>query len=182
MTVFPGRFRPWLRDEAGRATHHDPLAVFLGPLEIRVLEGLWQTGDERTVRGLLDRFPELAYTTVMTTLDRLFKKGLLDRSRRDRAYHYRPRFDRAGLERRLAEGAFDRLLRSAASRRAARPILATFIEAVSRRDGSLLRELERMIRARRRRRPGRAGGWAGGNLVVLLQLPDLTESLARFLM
>jgi predicted transcriptional regulator len=176
------RSRPWLRDDAGPDTHQDPLAAFLGPLEIRVLECLWQTGNERTVRGLLDRFPELAYTTVMTTLDRLFKKGLLDRSRRDRAYCYRPRFDRAGLERQLAEGAFDRLLRSAASRRAARPILATFIEAVARRDGSLLRELERMIRARRRRRPSRAGGWAGGNLVVLLHLPDLTEALASFLM
>src|SRR4029077_9286295 len=133
MTLFE-RSRPWLRAEADRGTNDDPLAPFLGPLEIRVLECLWETGDERTVRGLLDRFPDLAYTTVMTTLDRLFKKGLLDRSRRDRAYCYRSRFDRAGLERRLAEGAFDRLLRSAPSRRAVRPILATFIEAVSRRD------------------------------------------------
>ncbi len=182
MTLFPGRFRPWLREEADLGTHDDPLAPFLGPLEIRVLECLWETSEERTVRGLLDRFPDLAYTTVMTTLDRLFKKGLLDRGLRDRAYRYRPRFDRGALERRLAEGAFDRMLRSAPSRRAARPILATFIEAVSRRDGALLRELERMIRARRRRRPGRAGGWAGAKLLVLLHVPDLSEAVANFLL
>ena len=47
----------------------------------------------RDMIGCLDR--RLAYTTVMlTTLDRLFKKGLLDRRRADRAFVYSPRFSK----------------------------------------------------------------------------------------
>jgi predicted transcriptional regulator len=48
----------------------------LGPLEQRLLEALWAR-HSATVRELVnDGCPELAYTTVMTTLDRLFKKGV----------------------------------------------------------------------------------------------------------
>ena len=49
----------------------------LGPLEVTVMEILWARG-ESNVRDVVDRLDRpLAYTTVMTTLDRLFKKGLL---------------------------------------------------------------------------------------------------------
>jgi len=52
----------------------------LGPLESDLLRALWQRGDA-TVRELIDdTHSDAAYTTVMTTLDRLYKKGLLDRS------------------------------------------------------------------------------------------------------
>ncbi len=66
----------------------------LGPLEIQVMETLWQRG-KSTVRDVvveLDR--SLAYTTVMTTLDRLYKKGLLERHEFQRAYSYWPRWTR----------------------------------------------------------------------------------------
>jgi len=159
VTFFLKRFLPWLRDGADE-TARDPLAPFLGPLEIRVLESLWESGEERTVRGILERFPDLAYTTVMTTLDRLFKKGLLERSLQDRAYLYRPRFDRRELTRRLAKGTIEGLLQSAPGRRAVRPILSTFVDAVSRRDRQLLRELEKMIREKRR--TDRGGGGNSG--------------------
>ena len=45
---------------------------------------------------------KLAYTTVMTTLDRLFKKGLLDRIKSDRAFLYSPALSRADWERKRA--------------------------------------------------------------------------------
>lgn len=130
----------------------DPIAAFLGPLEIRVLESLWRRGEESSVRDLADDFPGSAYTTLMTTLDRLFKKGLLDRGRRERAYVYRARFRRADLERQLAKGEITRLLGFASSRRTARPLLTTFVEAVGEKDIELLDELERLVRARRRQR------------------------------
>jgi predicted transcriptional regulator len=157
VPFFLKRLLPWLRDDAGAADRadRDPLAPFLGPLEIRVLESLWESDEERTVRGILDRFSDLAYTTVMTTLDRLFKKGLLERSLVDRAYRYRPRFPRRELERRLAAGTIESLLRGAPSRRAVRPILSTFVEAVSRRDRQLLLELEKIVRETRRKDRGR---------------------------
>src|SRR5438128_8928980 len=57
---------------------NNKVMILLGPLEITVMEILWQRGESnvRDVAEKLDR--PLAYTTVMTTLDRLFKKGLLD--------------------------------------------------------------------------------------------------------
>ena len=48
----------------------------LGPLEIQVMEVVWGSG-ESSVRDVVEKLDsKLAYTTVMTTLDRLFKKGL----------------------------------------------------------------------------------------------------------
>src|SRR5260370_24806972 len=80
----------------------------LGPLEQRVLDGLWSKGSA-TVRELIEHCcPELAYTTVMTTLDRLFKKGLLTRSEEGRAFRYSARFSRADLHREAAGPALAR--------------------------------------------------------------------------
>ena len=63
---------PLLRNE-------EPTPQPLGPLEVAVMEILWQRG-ESAVRDVVDRLERpLAYTTVMTTLDRLYKKALLDR-------------------------------------------------------------------------------------------------------
>jgi predicted transcriptional regulator len=51
----------------------------LGPLEQRLLQEMWSRGSA-TVRELLeDGKTKQAYTTVMTTLDRLYKKRFLDR-------------------------------------------------------------------------------------------------------
>lgn len=65
-----------------------PGRVRLGPLERRILAEVWSRKN-LTVRELLqDGKLQLAYTTVMTTLDRLFKKGLLDRVEEGRAFRY----------------------------------------------------------------------------------------------
>ncbi|WP_194920803.1 BlaI/MecI/CopY family transcriptional regulator [Catenulispora rubra] len=51
----------------------------LGPLEGRIMRAVWtgQVGDTFVVRDVGALLPELAYTTVMTTLRRLAEKGLL---------------------------------------------------------------------------------------------------------
>jgi predicted transcriptional regulator len=57
----------------------------LGPLEIAVMEILWVQG-ESNVHDVVEKLGRpLAYTTVMTTLDRLYKKGLLSRHKSERA-------------------------------------------------------------------------------------------------
>jgi predicted transcriptional regulator len=143
------------RDLSGHPA--DPLAAFLGPLEIRVLESLWRRGESSSVRDLEEDFPGSAYTTLMTTLDRLFKKGLLERSRRERAFLYSARYRRVDLERELAKGEIARLLGFAPDRRAARPILSTFVDAVGEKDALLLEELEKLVRARRKKPAARDG-------------------------
>ena len=77
------------------------LASTLGPLELRVLEELWERGGA-SVRDLLDAFPAIAYTTLMTTADRLYRKGLLLRVREGRRFRYHPRWTRYELDLRLA--------------------------------------------------------------------------------
>lgn len=121
----------------------------LGPLETRVLECLWRRPAAQIVSDLRDAFPGVAYTTLMTTLDRLYKKGLLDRERRGRAFEYRPRYTRAGLRERLARGTIDRLLGAESRTAALVPILSTFVQEVGRRDDGLLDALEDLIRERR---------------------------------
>ena len=65
----------------------------LGDLERDVMTRLWDAGTPLTVRQVHERLaPErdLAYTTVMTVLDRLAKKGVVRQERADRAYRYAP--------------------------------------------------------------------------------------------
>ena len=62
-----------------------------GDLEREVMTKLWDAGEPLTVRQvheLLNTERELAYTTVMTVLDRLAKKGVVRQERADRAYRY----------------------------------------------------------------------------------------------
>jgi len=70
----------------------DAAAATLGPLELELMQILWSHG-ESNVREVVCRLERpLAYTTVMTTLDRLYKKGFLDRRMPDRAFVYSPKF------------------------------------------------------------------------------------------
>lgn len=120
--------------------------VQIGPLEERVLDLLWR-GGERSVREVRAGLgSELAYTTVMTTLDRLCKKGLLERRREGRGFLYSARESRESL----AASALRRALARLLPRAPARPLLASFVDAVSEHDRALLPELERLVREKER--------------------------------
>lgn len=63
--------------------------VALGELERAVMAQLWSAEGPLTVRDVHDRLErELAYTTVMTVLGRLAKKGLVRQERDGKAYRY----------------------------------------------------------------------------------------------
>ena len=67
------------------------------PLELECLKALWRLGhgSVHDVRqALADAKRELAYTTVMTLLDRLEKRGAVTRTRRGRAFLYLPKLKR----------------------------------------------------------------------------------------
>jgi predicted transcriptional regulator len=136
---------------AGRRPFRDPHQAFsrCGPLETRVLEALWASGGEVSGRDVHAAFPALAYTTVMTTLDRLHRKALLARRQDGRACLYRPLHSREQLTARVAADALAELAGRSGGERAA-PLLSSFVDAVGERDRALLDELERLVRARRR--------------------------------
>jgi len=122
-------------------------ATHLGPLERQLLQSLWGRGNA-TVRELLeDRQITQAYTTVMTTLDRLYKKGLLDRVAEGRAFRYTPRQTPDELRRVAAVEGIRQLLGSADS--SALP-LSYLVEAVSEHDAELLDELQLLVERKRR--------------------------------
>jgi len=118
----------------------------LGPLEVLLLRFLWQHGGA-TVREVVESGQiSGAYTTLMTTLDRLHKKGLLDRQPEGRAFRYSARQTEEEYTGDMVRGAIRQLLGSATS---SAP-LSFLVEAVSEHDLSLLDELERMIDRKRR--------------------------------
>jgi predicted transcriptional regulator len=124
----------------------------LGKLEITVMEILWAVGDSSVheVARRLDR--PLAYTTVMTTLDRLYKKGLLDRRKSHRAFRYAPKLTRAEWVRKRADDWFTDFL--ACSPPSGDLLISCLIDVVGEQDASLLDELERRISLKRKQLEG----------------------------
>jgi predicted transcriptional regulator len=127
----------------------------LGPLEQRTLDALWMRGSA-TVRELIEEScSDLAYTTVMTTLDRLYKKQLLCRSGEGRAFRYTPRFSRQELDCEAAGHAFRQLLDSSPS--STLP-LSFLVEIVGDRDARLLEDLRSLVERKRRELAKRESG------------------------
>ena len=83
----------------------------LGELEAVLMDRLWAVDGTATVREIWEgmrQHREIAYTTVMSTLDNLFRKGFLDRERDGRAYRYRPVVSRAQYRAELMQQALGR--------------------------------------------------------------------------
>lgn len=123
-------------------------SLALGKLERAVLDETWQRR-EVSVRDVYLAFEErIAYTTLMTTLDRLYKKRLLDRRKEGRAFFYAPAVSREEFEHGIREDVIDGLLGHGAE--GVRPVLACIVETVSEHDRELLDELERLIKDKKR--------------------------------
>jgi predicted transcriptional regulator len=141
-----------------RIFHFGATASPLGPLERRLLEAVWERGNA-TVRELLESGNmDLAYTTLMTTLDRLYKKNLLSRQAEGRAFRYAPRFSREELHRQAAGEAFRQMLD--ASPASSLP-LSYLVEIVSEHDAQLLDDLSRLVESKQRELRSGAGQKTG---------------------
>jgi predicted transcriptional regulator len=131
----------------------------LGPLEQQLLSELWMR-ESATVRELLEAGEiKLAYTTVMTTLDRLYKKQLLNRVAEGRAFRYSPRYTREELEKAAVGETVRHLLDSST---AATLPLSYLVEAVSQHDAGLLDDLQRLLDQKRRELRGELGSEVRG--------------------
>jgi predicted transcriptional regulator len=123
-------------------------SIALGKLERQVLDEAWRRG-ELSVRDVYVTFGEkIAYTTLMTTLDRLHKKRLLDRRKDGRAFLYVPAMSREQFEHGIREDVIDGLLGSGAE--GVEPVLACIVDTVSERDRELLDELDRLVQEKKR--------------------------------
>jgi predicted transcriptional regulator len=126
-----------------------PALSSLGHLEEGVMEVLWTHGDSN-VRMVVDKLARpLAYTTIMTTLDRLYKKGLLDRRREARAFVYSARLSRHEWERIRAGELVAGFLAVPQPRHEL--LVSCLVDAVGQHDRELLAELEKKIRSERRK-------------------------------
>ncbi|MGC9317246.1 MAG: BlaI/MecI/CopY family transcriptional regulator [Armatimonadota bacterium] len=123
----------------------------LGELEAQVMEAIWSASDPVCVEdvraSLEEQGKEAAYTTIMTTMSRLYDKGLLEREQRGRAYFYWPTLSRSELGQSVTRRVIDGLLSSFAE-----PAISYFVEAVGDEDPSRLEALAEMIDEHRRRR------------------------------
>jgi predicted transcriptional regulator len=134
---------PFLRSSLLRSNR----ATQLGPLEQKMLEEVWSRGSV-TVRELLaDGAIRQAYTTIMTTLDRLYKKGLLLRVPEGKAFRYSPCCTREELPRMVAVAGIRQWIEST---QASSLSLSYFVEAISAHDAGLLEQLRALVERKRR--------------------------------
>jgi predicted transcriptional regulator len=137
------RFLLW-----GFKSSHELLENSLGTLEREVMALAWEQ-PEISVREACARMGSgVAYTTVMTTMDRLYKKGFLARRKVGRAFVYQAAASRHQIEHAVAAELVQSLLQRNASEPL--PILSSLVDAVSDRDRHLLDDLERLVREKRK--------------------------------
>ena len=108
----------------------------LGKLEAAVMDVLWPAETPLTVREVLERMPpqrDLAYTTVMTVLGNLLRKGLLERESVGRAFRYRPTMTRQGA----AAASLREILDASDDPRS---VLLYFAETATEEESSVLRD------------------------------------------
>ncbi len=113
------------------------MARGFGDLEAVVMDRLWECDGATTVREVFEdllRDREIAYTTVMSTMDNLHRKGWLSRERDGKAYRYWPSMTREQYGAALMREALD------AGGRSDR-VLAHFLEQISAEDSAALRKV-----------------------------------------
>jgi predicted transcriptional regulator len=124
-----------------------PLVRTRGQREREVMSVLCRE-ESASVQQVSERLSStLAYTTVMTTLDRLFKKGFLERKKQDRAYIYSAALTSRELEGQRAVGLIRRFF--ADSGEPPEVLVSCLVDAVHRYDTNLLDQLEMKIRSAR---------------------------------
>ena len=123
----------------------------LGELERAIMEVVWAADGPVTGRAVVDELTgdrPLAYTTVLTVMDRLVRKGMLRRQRRGRAHTYRATSSRAAYTAELMAS----VLGSSDDRPA---VLLHFVEQIPPDQAEALRAA--LDTARTRPTPGRRG-------------------------
>ena len=118
----------------------------LGDLEAVVMDLMWAWGGPATVRDVHDRLQDqrrIAYTTVMTVMDNLHRKGWLQREMDGRAYRYQPVASREEYSARLMREALE----------ASQDVGATLVHFLGQMSEDESDALRRAMRRKRRQTP-----------------------------
>ncbi|MEW6367028.1 MAG: BlaI/MecI/CopY family transcriptional regulator [Acidobacteriota bacterium] len=119
---------------------------FLGELEIAMMEHLWATrsSDVETAHRSVGRSRGITLNTIQSTLQRLYRKGLLTRRKVSHAYVYSPHVSREEV---MAQLVSEVVTTFSGGR--PEPMLATFVDLASRAGRGTLERLEQMIERKR---------------------------------
>ncbi len=124
----------------------------LGPLEWQVMGVLWRL-DVGSVQDVVTRLPQpRSYTTIMTTMGRLFQKGLLSRTLVDRKFLYTASLTRQELEKIYVGKLVSDLLMIQTNSRAPEPIMRHILERLSTHDAELFTAILATIETKPRRK------------------------------
>ncbi|MGC1954381.1 MAG: BlaI/MecI/CopY family transcriptional regulator [Gammaproteobacteria bacterium] len=120
--------------------------LYLGELELAVLEQLWSQGalDVKAVHRIIGTRRGVGLNTIQSTLERLFRKQLLQREKVSHAYVYTPAVQREVLMARLIEDVVETF-----SSGRSEPMLTAFVDLAMRVDEDNLTRLEQLIAKRR---------------------------------
>ncbi len=112
------------------------------------MEVLWKSGGAVTARDVCERLKGArarAYTTIMTTMDRLHRKGLLGREKEGNAWLYRPVHTKVEFTRNRANALASEILHSHGDTG-----LSAFVDAAAEVDDALLDRLAQLIVSRKK--------------------------------
>jgi predicted transcriptional regulator len=118
----------------------------LGKLEKEIMNLLWSRG-EATGRKVLDELRhsrEIAFTTVLTVMERLVKKGLVEKRRGESVYIYKPRYTREEFGRLVSDEVLKGVLELSAS-----SAVASIVDLLVEANPKELERLSRLIEAKR---------------------------------
>ncbi len=123
------------------------MALVVGELEAAVMEHLWQSGpvSVKAVHRALGTQRGIKLNTVQSTMDRLFRKGMLERDKVSHAFVYRPALSREELSTRVI-GEF---LETVAGGHTG-VMLSAFVNLAEREGEEALAQLEALIQSKRR--------------------------------
>jgi predicted transcriptional regulator len=116
-----------------------------GDLEAVIMHRVWEHGRPVTVRELFDELAAertIAYTTVMSTMDNLHRKGWLDRVKEGKAYRYTATASREEYSARLMREAL-------AGGGDAEAVLSHFVAQIGSGESEALRSVLRKLHVRR---------------------------------
>ena len=127
-----------------------PMKIALGPLEIAVLDRLWQDGPAPVgdVHASVGADRGVSRNTIHSTLERLVRKGLVGRRKIGRAYEYRARVSRREWLGEVLASLVERVPGVDA------PLLVSaFVDLAERTEPETLEALEALVHERRREKP-----------------------------
>lgn len=119
----------------------------LGSLEKNIMEVLWTKG-ESSGREVFERIKDsrdIALTTVLTVIERLVKKGLVNKEKGDSTYIYKPVSSKEEFSRNVSKDVFKRVMQMSSS-----DAVASFVDIVANVDPKELDRLSKLIEAKKK--------------------------------